>query len=166
MGICHSSIKRWNLFPSAWFWGAPVTCLGQQTVAKVTLSDFQVKALRFLAAVFMFLEQSQCHVRKLNLVWWMMRDHPERPRGKLRLPLAPVEKPQPNARGNREKNCQHGTLLKFLIHKLLAIRYLAVFLSHWVCYIAIGNWNMEEKTSLNNEMCKSFNLEKTHFEYF
>lgn len=61
------------------------------------------------------------------------------------------------------KNCLHGTLLKFLIHKLLAIRYLAVFLSLWVCYIAIGNWNIEEKTSLNNEMCTSFNLEKTHF---
>lgn len=161
MGICHSSLKRWNLFPSAWFWGGPVTCLGQHNVAKVTLSDFQVKALRFLAAVSMFLEQSQCHVRKLNLVWWMMRPSGETT-WKIEAPSGPSGETPANAEGI-EKNCLHGTLLKFLIHKLLAIRYLAVFLSHWVCYIAIGNWNIEEKTSLNNEMCKSFNLEKTHF---
>lgn len=72
-GICHSSIIRQNLFSSARFWAAPMTCFDQKNVAEVTLYDFQVKALRYPAiSVFTFSEQRPCHGRTAQ--WRLVND--------------------------------------------------------------------------------------------
>lgn len=153
MGICHSSIIRRNLFSSDpfWLWTAPMTCFDQKNLVEVmTLYDFQVKALTYLAiSVFTFLKQPPCHVRTaqcslVNDKWpygeatWRTKAPRSKP---VRRPhtgrWSHLESPSPSGAAstniiwNRERLSPRSPV-QIPDPQSLAIVCLVIFLSHWV----------------------------------